>query len=143
MAQRIAGFVAIVLGVAIAARLVGYLVKKLLSALVLGWLDHVVGMAGGAAVATAIVGTVFYMIGGMGFAANNPTFTESRIAPEITKASLVTSSAPWCSQLPEGAAESGQACTSLMTFAGELKYGGPDGVMIDISQTGWVGTEFD
>ena len=23
----------------------------------------------------------------------------------------------------------------------ELKYSGPDGVMIDISQTGWVGTE--
>ena len=23
----------------------------------------------------------------------------------------------------------------------ELKYNGPDGVMIDISQTGWVGTE--
>ena len=25
----------------------------------------------------------------------------------------------------------------------ELKYGGPDGVMIDISQSGWVGTDSD
>ena len=25
----------------------------------------------------------------------------------------------------------------------ELKYNGPDGVMIDISQSGWVGTESD
>jgi membrane protein required for colicin V production len=119
MAQRIASFVVVVLVVAIVVRLIGYLVKKLLSVLVLGWLDHVAGMAGGAAVATAIVGTVFYVLGGMSFVSNNATFSESKIAPGIAKASLVTASAPWCSQVSGGVA-SGQPCTSIMGFAGDL-----------------------
>jgi uncharacterized membrane protein required for colicin V production len=119
MGQRIAAFVAVVLIVAIAVRLVGYFVKKLLSALVLEWLDHVAGMASGAIAATLIVGTVFYVLGGMSFVSNNPTFSESRIAPQIAKVSLVTASTPWCSQVSGGAA-SGQPCTSMTGFASEL-----------------------
>ena len=95
--QRIAAFIGIVLVVAIATRVIGFLIKKFMSALVLGWVDHIAGMAGGAVVATAIVGTIFYVAGGLSFAANNPAFAASKLAPEVTRVSLFSSATPWCS----------------------------------------------
>ena len=118
--QKIAAFIAVVLIVAIAARLVGFIIKKLMSVLMLGWLDNVAGMAGGAVIATAIVGTVFYVASGFGFASNNPAFAASKLAPEVSRVSLISSQTPWCSSLSEEAVASGTACSSIMGMAGNL-----------------------
>ena len=51
-ARRIAAFVAIVIITVVVSRIAAFLIKKLLTTLVLGWLDHVAG-----AVAGAVAGT--------------------------------------------------------------------------------------
>lgn len=120
MIQKIAAFIAVVLIVAIAARVVGFIIKKLMSLLVLGWLDNVAGMVGGAAVATAIVGTVFYVASGLSFASNNPAFATSRLAPEVSRVTLISSQTPWCTTLSADAIASGTPCASILGMAGDL-----------------------
>jgi hypothetical protein len=56
--RRIAAFVAIVIGSVVVSRIAALLIKKLLTTLVLGWLDHVAGAVAGAAVGSRGGGNV-------------------------------------------------------------------------------------
>ena len=102
--RNVAGFIAVVLATTAISRVIVIMVKKLLSALVLGWMDHVVGAFGGAALGLVIVSTVLFLASGVDNANARTALADSVIAPEISRASLISSSTPWCSAQPEGAA---------------------------------------
>jgi hypothetical protein len=55
-----------------------------------------------------------------GVAGGNEALTQSKLAPQVAKASLVTSENPWCSSLSEAEQKAGAPCTSVLAFAGEL-----------------------
>ncbi len=134
MLQRVAAFIAVVLIVAVGVRVLASLVKKLLSMVMLGWVDHVAGGLAAAAIAVALVGTGTYLMGGLNVAPMRQAMADSIIAPEISRLSLVSASKPWCSQLQdvvskvsEGASQQAgiqvqappleAACTDLRGFA--------------------------
>ena len=102
--RNVAGFIAVVLATTAITRVIVIMVKKLLSALVLGWMDHVVGAFGGAALGLVIVSTVLFLASGVDNANARTALADSVIAPEISRASLISSSTLWCSAQPEGAA---------------------------------------
>lgn len=102
--RNVAGFITVVLATTIFTRAVAILVRRLLSALVLGWIDHVAGAFGGAALGLVMAGTAIFIVSGVDNAAAQTALAESAIAPEISRASLISSSTPWCAALPESAA---------------------------------------
>lgn len=102
--RNVAGFIAVVVVTTILTRAIAIMVKKLLSALVLGWVDHVVGAFGGAALGLVIVSTALFIASGVDNAAARTALADSVIAPEISRASLISSSTPLCAAQPEGAA---------------------------------------
>lgn len=130
--QLVAAFGTIVVGVTVAVRLIGHFVKKLLMRLVLGWVDHVAGMLGAATVTAALIGTVFFVIGGIGFVANSSAFTDSKLVSGVSKASFISTSTPWCSSLPEEGVKNGQPCTSMIGFAGDVTGMDIQGSMDDV-----------
>ena len=112
--RNVAGFIAVVLVATLVTRAVAFMVKKLLSALALGWADHVVGAVGGAALGLVIVSTALFIASGVDNAAARTALAESAIAPEISGASLISSSTLWCLARPDGAASGG--CTDLKSL---------------------------
>ena len=110
--RSVAGFVAIVLGVAVATRLTAVLIKKVLSSLVLGWVDHVAGAIGGAGLGIVLAGTVLYILPAISFIPAGDSLSSSKLATEISRASLVATDGPWCSSIDAGA-ENAQPCTNL------------------------------
>ena len=108
--RRVTSFIAIVVLVAIAIRVSAHYVKRLMTALVIGWLDHLAGAVAGAVVALVVAGTAMYLLAGFGPARG--AVADSRLAPEITKVSLLTTVTPWCSSL-EAAAKDQETCTDL------------------------------
>ena len=132
--RRVAAFVAIVLGTVIAARVAASMLKKLLSFLVLGWVDRVAGLLAGTALAVVALGTASYLLQGMEATALNDPFQRSTLAAPISGASLIRTSAPWCGDLkPTAAVDSmepgtlvqgvsavGQECTTLRGMADQL-----------------------
>jgi uncharacterized membrane protein required for colicin V production len=115
MLQRIAAFVSIVLAVAIVMRLVAWLIKKVLSELFLGWVDHAAGAVGGATLGILVAGTLVYLVGGTNIAPARDVLGASVLAPQISRASLVSPSAPWCSALAKGGTARG--CTDFKGLA--------------------------
>jgi len=105
--RNVAGFIAVLLATTIITRAIAIMVKKLLSALVLGWVDHVAGAFGGAALGLVMAGTAIFIVSGVDNDAAQTALADSVIAPEISRASLISlisSSTPWCAAQPEGAA---------------------------------------
>lgn len=102
--RNVAGFIAVVLATTVITRVIAIMVKKLLSALVLGWMDHVAGAFGGVALGLVIAGTAIFIVSGVDNAAAQTALADSVIAPKISRASIISSSTPWCAAQPEGAA---------------------------------------
>ncbi len=106
--RRIAAFAGIVVISTVASRIAALLIKKLLSSLVLGWMDHVAGALAGTAPGLVLVGTSVHLVTGANIDSTRDALAESKLAPAVTKASLVASTKPWCWQVTEGA-----ACTDI------------------------------
>ena len=125
---KIAAYLSIVLVVAITTRLAASIAKKLLSFLVLGWVDHVSGAIAGAAAGLVLTGTASYLLIGAGLPQLRISLDESRLVVGISRISLISLSKPWCSRYfgtDDQAAEAelasdGEECTSLKTLAGRL-----------------------
>ena len=118
--RQVVAFVAIALVVIVVARTAAILFKRLLGALAIGWTDQVAGALGGAAVGTVLAGTAVFLLTGADFAPTRESIRSSVLAPEVTRASLFASPDPWCSTLPDSAAEADQACTDLKGLAAKL-----------------------
>ena len=118
MVKTIAAFVIVVLAVAIAIRIAAVLIRKLLSMLALGWLDHVAGAVGGAALGIVLSGTAVYLLIGADFEPTADALASSKLAPEIVRISLVNSSTPWCSQV-DSETHTGP-CTNLKSLTDEV-----------------------
>lgn len=118
MLQRIAAFVSIVLAVAIVMRLIAWFIKKVLSELFLGWVDHLAGAVGGATLGILVAGTLVYLVGGVNIAPARDVMDSSVIAPQISRASLISPSAPWCSALANGG--TAQGCTDFKGLASSM-----------------------
>lgn len=88
--RGIAAFAAIVVVIAIATRIVAFLVKKLLSALMLGWTDHIAGALLGAVVGIFVAGTGVYLLTGMELDQTKDLLAGSSLAPQIQQASLIS-----------------------------------------------------
>ncbi len=137
MVRKIAGFIIVVVATVAASRIIASLVQKLLSLLMLGWIDRLAGGVAGLAIGVVMVGTIVYLLGGADNADIQDRLAESSLAASISEASLFSGSSPWCSQieqvaakaLPEDAAkqvlthikdEATSECTSIASLAGEL-----------------------
>ena len=120
MWRNVVGFIAILLAVAVAARIAATLIKSLLSVLFLGWVDHVAGALGGTAVGIVLVGTAVYLLTGADLAPTREALAASKLAPKISGASLVSSDKPWCSSLVGDASENSQDCTDLKGLANQF-----------------------
>ncbi len=88
--RGIAAFAAVVVVVAIATRIVAFLVKKLLSALMLGWTDNIAGAVLGAVVGIFVAGTGVYLLAGMELDQTKDLLAGSSLAPQIQQASLIS-----------------------------------------------------
>ena len=102
--RNVAGFIVVVLATTIVTRVIAIIVKKLLSALVIGWADHVAGAFGGTALGLVLAGTAIFIVSGVDNAAVRTALADSAITSGITRVSLISSSTPLCSAQPEGAA---------------------------------------
>ena len=103
VARAAAAFIAIVLGTTVASRLTASLVRKLLSYLVLGWLDHVAGAAAGAAIAVVLLGTVASSLTSVDIAPLSQPLRGSSLVTPISKASLLSVSDQVCAELMRAA----------------------------------------
>lgn len=119
--RRIAAFVVIVLTTTIAIRLSASVVKRILSYLVLGWIDRVAGALAGAALAVVVFGTAAYVLDGVDIPQVRETFGDSSLVKPISHVSFIKTSSPWCSTQQESAP--GEECTDLFSLAEEL-FGG-------------------
>lgn len=83
----------------------------------LGAADHALGGLGGIVVGLLLMGTMFHLLSGINVAPTREVLDSSFLAPVVTKASLVSSSIPWCSAVDP---ESGQACNSYTRLLGDM-----------------------
>lgn len=116
--RNVIAYVAIVLAVAGLSKLVAIVFKSFLSSVFMGWMDHAAGAMGGALIGLAVAGTMVYLISGANVESTRNILDSSMLAPKITKASLLSASAPLCSTLGQEAA--GTECTSLTGLVTEL-----------------------
>ena len=116
--RNIVAFGSILLVVAGLSKLVMMLFKSFLTSIFMGWMDRAAGAMGGALIGVAAVGTMVYLISGANVESTRNILDSSLIAPKITKASLLSASAPMCSSLGQQAA--GTDCTSLTGLISEL-----------------------
>ena len=114
--REIVAFASVVLAVVVAVRVAGGLLKKLLTLLVLGWVDHVAGAAAGVILGMVLTGTAVYLLTGADLGQTREALAASRLAPEVSRVSLVTSSSPWCSSLPEAS----EKCTDVLGVIAQL-----------------------
>lgn len=116
--QMVAGFVSTILIVIVLIKLIAWLIQKVLARLFLQWMDHVAGAFGGAALGILITGTLVYMLGGVNMAPARDALGTSVLAPQISQASLLAPSKPWCSTLSNSGSANG--CRDLKGFAGNM-----------------------
>ena len=116
--RRVAAFAGIVLAATIACRVAAILIKWLLNTLVLGWVDHVAGAVGGAALGIILSGTTVYVLSGTNLGSTSHALEVSRLAPEISRASLISADMPWCSSIEGSPAD--QSCTDLKSLFNQL-----------------------
>ena len=119
IALTVASYAVVVVLVAVATRIAAAVVKKFLSFLVLGWVDHVSGAALGAAVGLVLTGTASYLR----LPQLREPLAESTLLAEVSQISLLSSSKPWCSQLADEDAVAGEDCNSLKSLAVRLASG--------------------
>ncbi len=116
--RNVVAYGSILLVVAGLSKLAMILFKSFLSSIFMGWMDRAAGAMGGALIGLAVVGTMVYLISGANVESTRNIMDSSLLAPKITKASLLSASAPLCSSLGQRAA--GTECTSLTGLFGEL-----------------------
>ena len=91
--HRVAAFGGIVIASATVARLVAWMVKKVLNTPV-GWVDHVAGAAGGAALGLVLAGTGIFLLTGADLDPTRDALAASKLAPEVSRATVLTSDQP-------------------------------------------------
>jgi uncharacterized membrane protein required for colicin V production len=64
-----------------------------------GIVDHLAGAGSGIAVGLLVMGTMSQLLSGINVAPTREVLNSSRLAPIVTKASLVSPSIPWCSSV--------------------------------------------
>jgi membrane protein required for colicin V production len=111
--RRVVAFVGIVVVVTVGVRVMTALVKKLLSVLLLGWVDHLAGAVGGTALGVLLAGTSVYLLTGADLSPTRDALAESKLAPGISRASLVKSARPWCSSFADPAEAEAASCTDV------------------------------
>ena len=116
--RNILAYAGIVLVIAGLSKVVTMMFRPFLSSIFSGWMDRAAGAMGGALIGLAVVGTMVYLISGANVESTRNILDSSLIAPKITKASLLSASAPMCSSLGQQAA--GTDCTSLTGLISEL-----------------------
>jgi membrane protein required for colicin V production len=109
--SRVAAFGGIVIATAVAARLAVWMVRKIFRSLVTGWFDRIAGVAGGAALGLILVGTGVYLLTGADLNPTRKALAASKLAPEVSRATVLSSTQPWCSQVDGGVA--GTDCTDI------------------------------
>jgi len=97
--RRVAAFGGIVIASATVARLIAWMVNKVLNTPVLGWVDHVAGAAGGGALGVVLTGTGTFLLTGAGLDTTRDALAASKLAPEVSRATVLTSDQPWCSEV--------------------------------------------
>ena len=120
--RSIAAFIGVLISVAVATRILTALIKKLLSALALGWVDHVAGALVGAVFGIVLVGTAVYLLGRADFGPTHNALAASKLGPEISRASLISTIStflPDCNSL-EDALSSAQGCPDVKGFVAKL-----------------------
>lgn len=80
----------------------------------MGPADHAVGAFGGIVVGLVMLGTMMYLLSGINVAATRDILDSSRLAPAVTKASLVSPSIPWCSSTGSASSEGCHSYTGLI-----------------------------
>ena len=92
--HRVAAFGGIVIASATVARLVAWMVKKVLNTPVLGWVGHVAGAAGGAALRLVLAGTGIFLLTGADLDPTRDALAASKLAPEMSRATILTADQP-------------------------------------------------
>ncbi len=119
--RRLAAFAVITLTTTIAVRLSAAAVKRILSYLVLGWIDWVAGALAGAAVAVMVFGTATYLIDGADISQVREPFQQSRLVEAISQVSFIKTQMPWCSNVESSRPlRVGEECADLSTLAGDV-----------------------
>ena len=116
--RRIAAFGSILVATAVTTRMTAALTKKVLSALVLGWVDHLAGAMAGAFVGIVVAGTAVYILIGADLDPTRDALATSKLAPEISRTSLLSANMPWCSYRAGGAGA--ESCADLKGLANKL-----------------------
>jgi membrane protein required for colicin V production len=109
--SRVAAFGGIVIATTIAAKLAVWMVRKIFRSLVTGWVDRVAGAVGGAALGLILVGTGVFLLTGADLDPTREALAASKLAPEISRATVLSSNQPWCSQIDGGVV--GTDCTDI------------------------------
>ncbi|HBJ32199.1 MAG TPA: hypothetical protein DDY93_12635 [Dehalococcoidia bacterium] len=92
--RRVAAFGGIVIASATVARLIAWMVKKVLNTPVLGWVGHVAGAAGGAALRLVLAGTGIFLLTGADLDPTRDALAASKLAPEMSRATILTADQP-------------------------------------------------
>ena len=116
--RRIAALGSILVFTAVNTRMTADLTKKVLSALVLGWVDHLAGAMAGAFVGIVVAGTAVYILIGADLDPTRHALATSKLVPEISRTSLLSANMPWCSSRAGGAGA--ESCTDLKGLANRL-----------------------
>ncbi len=88
-------FLTVMALVAAGARIIAGLVKKFMSAFVMGWVDNVAGAIAGAAMGVVAVGTAVHLLGAVDIGPAQAALDGSALSPQVARASLI--STPLCS----------------------------------------------
>ena len=78
------------------------------------------GAVGGAALGIVLAGTAAYILTGADLAQTRDVLEGSRLAPQISRASLVSTDTPWCSSISGGASAGSEPCTDLQGLFNQL-----------------------
>ena len=85
------------------------MLKKVLNTPVSGWVDHVARAAGGAALGLVLAGTGIFLLTGADRDPTRNALAASKLAPEASRATVLTSGQPWRSKVESGVV--GADCT--------------------------------
>ena len=110
--RRVAAFVATVIAVTILARVSASILKKVLNTIFLGWEDNVAGAVADVAFGFIVSGTAVFLLTGADLEPTREYLAASQLASEVGKATVLSSSLPWCSQTDGGSVAAG-TCTDV------------------------------
>ncbi|MCI0437865.1 MAG: CvpA family protein, partial [Chloroflexi bacterium] len=136
-------FLAVTALVTAGVRIIAGLVKRFMSAFVMGWVDNVAGAIAGAAMGVVAVGTAVHLLGAVNIGPAQAALDGSALAPQVARASLI--STPLCSSgqteecaSPLGLLEDFTGFDTSGAIAGML--GGYDiGALAEVAKSGLTG----